>query len=99
MAYDSATSTSAESLIWTLKPVFPMKKKQPNIVLIMADQLAVSALPFYGHALVQAPNLCQLAANGVVFDSAYCNFPICAPSRFSMLSGRLPHSIAAYDNA
>jgi choline-sulfatase len=70
-----------------------------NILLVMADQLTASALPSYGHALVQAPNLSALAQRSVVFDSAYCNFPICAPSRFSMLSGRLPHAIAAYDNA
>ena len=76
-----------------------MKHTQPNILLIMADQLAVSSLPFHGHPVVKAPHLNQLAQSGVVFDSAYCNFPICAPSRFSMLSGRLPHSIAAYDNA
>jgi choline-sulfatase len=76
-----------------------MKHTKPNILLIMADQLAVSSLPFHGHQLVKTPHLSRLAQNGVVFDSAYCNFPICAPSRFSMLSGRLPHSIAAYDNA
>ncbi|MFZ9544140.1 MAG: sulfatase-like hydrolase/transferase, partial [Hylemonella sp.] len=74
-------------------------KQPPNILLVMADQLTASALPSYGHALVQAPNLSALAQRSVVFDSAYCNFPICAPSRFSMLSGRLPHAIAAYDNA
>ena len=77
----------------------PMQHTKPNILLIMADQLAVAALPFHGHPLVQAPNLSRLARDGVVFDSAYCNFPICAPSRFSLLSGRLPHSIGAYDNA
>ena len=76
-----------------------MNKAQPNILLVMADQLAVQTLPFHGHPLVKAPHLSALAARGMVFDSAYCNFPICAPSRFSMLSGRLPHSIAAYDNA
>ena len=74
-------------------------KKRPNILLLMADQLAVSALPVYGNRVVQAPHLTRLAERAVVFDSAYCNFPICAPSRFSMLSGRLPHSIGAYDNA
>ena len=73
--------------------------KSPNIVFIMADQLSVSAMPSYGHPLVKTPNLTALAQRSVVFDSAYCNFPICAPSRFSMLSGRLPHSIEAYDNA
>jgi choline-sulfatase len=70
-----------------------------GIVLLMADQLTPFALPFYGHPLVQAPALTRLAADGVVFDAAYCNFPICAPSRYAMLTGRLPHSIDAFDNA
>jgi choline-sulfatase len=73
--------------------------KQPNILMIMADQLAAPALPVYGHRVVKAPHLSRLAGRSTVFDSAYCNFPICAPSRFSMLSGRLPHAIEAYDNA
>ena len=71
----------------------------PNILLLMADQLAAPALPGYGNRVVKAPHLSHLAERSVVFDNAYCNFPICAPSRFSMLSGRLPHSIGAYDNA
>ncbi len=71
----------------------------PNIVLLMADQLTPMALPFYGHPIVRAPALSRLASQGMVFDAAYCNSPICAPSRFSMLSGRLPHAIGAYDNA
>jgi hypothetical protein len=62
-------------------------RRRPNILLVMADQLAVSALPVPRPPVVQAPHLARLAAGGVVFDSAYCNFPICAPSRFSMLSG------------
>jgi len=70
-----------------------------NILMIMVDQLAVSSLPIYGHPFVKTPNLTKLASKGVVFDSAYCNFPICSPSRASMLSGRLPHSISAFDNA
>ena len=72
---------------------------QPNILFLMADQLAAPALPAYGHRVVKTPHLDRLARQSVVFDSAYCNFPICAPSRFSLLSGRLPHAIGAYDNA
>ncbi len=71
----------------------------PNVVLLMADQLTPFALPFHGHPVTQAPALSRLAADGVVFDAAYCNSPICAPSRFSMLSGRMPHAIGAWDNA
>jgi len=72
---------------------------RPNIVLLMADQLAAPALKFYGPSPLLAPNLERLAGQGVVFEQAYCNFPICAPSRYSMLTGRLPHSIDAFDNA
>ncbi len=75
------------------------KSDQPNILILMADQMAPRALPIHGHPLVRAPNIARLAAEGVVFDSAYCNSPLCAPSRFSFLSGRLPSRIGAYDNA
>ncbi|MFM7568791.1 MAG: sulfatase-like hydrolase/transferase, partial [Betaproteobacteria bacterium] len=60
--------------------------------------MAAPALPFYGHRQVQAPHLAALASQGIVFDRAYCNSPICAPSRFSMMTGRLPSRIGVYDN-
>ncbi len=65
----------------------------------MADQLTARALPAYGNAVAQTPHLDALAAAGVVFDSFYCNSPLCAPSRFSFLSGRQVSAIGAYDNA
>jgi choline-sulfatase len=76
-----------------------MSLKKPNILFIMADQMAGPALPCYCHPLVKAPHLTRLADEGVVFESAYCNSPLCAPSRFSLLSGQLPSRIGAYDNA
>src|SRR5687768_15655253 len=72
---------------------------QPNILLIMADQLAAPTLPFYGHPVVKAPHMSGLAARGVVFDNAYCASPLCAPSRFAMMTGKLPSATGAYDNA
>jgi choline-sulfatase len=75
-----------------------MSKKHPNILCIMADQLAAPALPFYGHPIVKTPHLSALAEEGVIFENAYCNSPLCAPSRFSMLTGKLPSQIGAYDN-
>ena len=65
----------------------------------MADQLAPQFLPCYGHKVVKAPTLNKLADEGVVFESAYTNSPLCAPSRFVMMSGRLPSKISAWDNA
>jgi choline-sulfatase len=69
-----------------------------NILFVMADQLSPHALPPYGNEAVKAPNIARLAEEGVVFEHAYCNSPLCAPSRASMLSGRLPSQIGVYDN-
>ncbi|MEL6643706.1 MAG: choline-sulfatase [Pseudomonadota bacterium] len=72
---------------------------QPNIVLIMADQLAPHFVGAYGHPIVKTPHIDALARRGTRFDAAYCNAPLCAPSRFSMMSGQYISRIAAYDNA
>ncbi|MYD32534.1 MAG: choline-sulfatase [Acidimicrobiales bacterium] len=73
--------------------------RQPNIVLVMADQLAPHFTGTYGHPVVRTPALDSLAERGVRFDAAYCNSPICAPSRYSMMTGLLPSKIGAWDNA
>jgi len=72
---------------------------RPDILLIQADQLSAAALGAYGNRVVDAPHLDALAGAGVVFDRAYCNSPLCAPSRASMLAGALPSEIGTYDNA
>ncbi|WP_270728273.1 choline-sulfatase [Shimia sp. Alg240-R146] len=72
---------------------------RPNIVVIMADQLAPHFTGAYGHRTAKTPHLDALAARGMRFDAAYCNSPLCAPSRFSFMSGQLISRIAAYDNA
>ena len=71
----------------------------PNILLIMADQLAPQFTGTYGHKVVKTPHLDALAEHGMRFDAAYCNSPLCAPSRFSFMSGQLISKIGAYDNA
>ncbi|NNK96124.1 MAG: sulfatase-like hydrolase/transferase, partial [Desulfobacterales bacterium] len=71
----------------------------PNILFIQADQMAGPALPMYGHKVVKTPHLQRLADNGVIFQNAHCNNPVCAPSRFSMMAGQLSSRIGAYDNA
>jgi len=73
--------------------------RRPNILFVMVDQLAPQVLSAYGGKRVKTPHIDDLAAEGVVFENAYCNFPLCAPARFSMLSGQLPSRIGAYDNA
>ena len=78
-------------------PLFP---SQPNILYIMADQLAAPQLKIYNEkSQIKTPHLDKLAEQSVVFDSAYCNSPLCAPSRMAMITGQLPSKIGAYDNA
>ncbi len=72
---------------------------QPNIVIIMADQLAPQFCGAYGHPVVKTPHMDGLAQRGARFNAAYCNAPLCAPSRFSFMSGQLITRIAGYDNA
>ncbi|MFT5115932.1 MAG: choline-sulfatase [Parasphingorhabdus sp.] len=76
-----------------------MSSKSPNILVIQADQMTAMALSAYGHKLVKTPNLDRLAERGTVFENAYCNFPLCVPSRASMLAGRYANSISMWDNA
>ncbi len=71
----------------------------PNIVIIMADQLAPQFCGAYDHPIVKTPHMDSLAQRGARFDAAYCNAPLCAPSRFSFMSGQLITRIAGYDNA
>ncbi len=71
---------------------------QPNILLIMADQLSAPFLSFHGGP-AKTPNIDRLAASGVNFTSTYSNSPLCAPARFAMMSGQLNSKIGAYDNA
>lgn len=61
--------------------------------------MAAPALPLYGHRTVKMPHLARLAEGGTVFDNAYCNFPLCVPSRASMLAGRYANAIGVWDNA
>ncbi|MDB4103874.1 sulfatase-like hydrolase/transferase, partial [Acidimicrobiales bacterium] len=71
---------------------------QPNIVLIMADQMAAPFMAPWGGPAI-APAIDRLAADGVVFESTYSNSPLCAPARFAMMAGQQNHKIGAYDNA
>ena len=79
--------------------MYEVANKQPNILLVMADQLAPHFTGAYGHPLVRTPAMEALAERGARFDAAYCHSPLCAPARFSMMSGQPASAIGAWDNA
>ncbi|TGO39483.1 hypothetical protein BHYA_0053g00380 [Botrytis hyacinthi] len=105
MAPDLNTVPSSPRL--EKKSAFPFNQannmpsgSKPNILYIMADQLAAPLLKMHNpKSQIQTPNLDGLAKDAVVFDSAYCPSPLCAPSRMSMVTGQLPCRIGSYDNA
>ena len=72
---------------------------QPNIVIVMCDQLGAGALAAYGHAQVRSPNIDSLARAGTVFENCYSNFPLCVPARLSFMTGKYCSNLGAWDNA
>lgn len=70
-----------------------------NLLVLMSDEHNPRMLGAAGHSVVQTPNLDALASAGTAFTTAYCNSPICVPSRASFATGRYVHEIGAWDNA
>lgn len=63
-----------------------------NVVFIMGDDHAAGVYGAYGNDIIRTPNLDRLAAQGMRFDRAYVNSPVCSPSRQSIITGQLPHA-------
>lgn len=76
-----------------------MNVQPKNLVIIMADEHNRDVMGAYGHTLVQTPNLDRLAARGTRFTDAYCNSPICVPSRAAFATGQYVHQTGHWDNA
>lgn len=74
-------------------------QRRPNLLVIMSDEHAPMFSGAYGHPRVQTPHIDRLAAEGVLFENAYCNSPLCGPSRMSFMTGRFVHHIGAWDNS
>ncbi len=68
-----------------------------NIVFLFSDEHTGTVMGNSGHPVVRTPHLDRLAKQSWTFDNAYCNYPICTPSRLSLLTGRYPHQIEAWD--
>ncbi len=72
--------------------------KRPNVLLLYTDQQRWDTIGCAGYPHMHTPNLDALAARGVLFENAFCNNPVCMPSRQSMLSGRYPSVVGCTCN-
>lgn len=83
------------SILLTSAPALHAADSRPNIVVIIADDMAWNDCGAYGHAKIRTPNIDRLAEEGMRFTSAFLTCSSCSPSRCSINTGRYPHATGA----
>ncbi len=73
--------------------------RPPNILYIFTDQQCADAMSHTGNSDLHTPGIDSIASSGVRFDSAYCTFPLCTPSRASMFTGKMPSELGIWRNS
>lgn len=84
-------------LLITFNILLSQEPKQPNILIIVADDLGYGDLGSFDHKIIQTPNLDQLAKDGIKMTNCYSSSPMCSPSRAGLLTGRVPYRTGVYD--
>jgi len=76
--------------------LFAQPNKKPNILFIIADDLTATAVSSYENKVSKTPNIDKLAAEGIRYTKAYCQYPVCGPSRASFMSGYYPNATTTF---
>lgn len=71
--------------------------RQPDIVIVLTDDLGYGDLSCFGHPNIKTPNLDKFASQGIRFTDCYAAAPVCSPSRCGLLTGRSPARLGVYD--
>ncbi|QEC52544.1 arylsulfatase A-like enzyme [Anseongella ginsenosidimutans] len=84
------------SLLLLSASVFAQSPRKPNVLFIISDDLTTTALSCYENQACHTPNIDRLASEGVRFTRSYSQFPVCGPSRASLLFGYYPHATETF---
>ena len=86
----------ASLLIFSL--IVPAQKQEkPNVLFIISDDLTATAISAYGNSICKTPNIDLLASEGTRYTRAYANYPVCGPSRASLMFGYYPTATQTYE--
>ncbi|MCC2687095.1 MAG: putative sulfatase [Paenibacillaceae bacterium] len=72
--------------------------ERPNLLFILTDEQAYNTMKAYGNDLIETPNMDRLAADSIIFDRVYCTWPVCTPSRGTIMTGLYPHKHGCIGN-
>lgn len=88
---------SCKGHVKSAAPNVEKELKQPNIIVLLCDDLGYGDLSSYGHPFIQTKNIDKLAATGIILTNFYSAAPVCSPSRVGLLTGRSPNKAGVYD--
>lgn len=75
---------------------YSQSPEKPNVLFIIADDLTATAVSAYENKACQTPNIDKLASQGTTYTRAYCQYPVCGPSRASFMSGYYPNATTTF---
>ena len=92
------TMTAAGAWLSRCTPTNTSGSERPNILIIHTDEHRIDCLGAYGNKQIKTPNIDALASDGVLYNNSFCSYPVCTPSRYSLVSGLYVREHGGYSN-